>query len=181
MAALQCYHQSAYRRNALGETKQSFRANIIRNDVAPPGHDYFLALAGSLIDRLRHDFPRGGQLLVIPRLSFARFLRICKICRLDFDSNTPSLSAIGCFCSVIRLLCSSKIYEKIAMIPSSWITEDGSSWNYDLTDSLPENKSVMWRDCQPKEQYAHIIPREKLADVRVNSIVIRHARQTPNE
>ena len=80
-----------------------------------------------------------------------------------------------------RLLGRRKIHEQIAVIPSAGIAKDGCSWDDDLTDSLPENESVMWKDRQPEEQYAHAVPREKLADVGINSMVIRHARQSPNE
>ena len=81
------------------------------------------------------------QLFLVPLLSFARFLRV-KLRRLDSDFDAPSLPAIRCFRSTIRLLRGRKIDEKIAMIPSASVTKSGCSGDDDLADSFPLKLSV---------------------------------------
>ena len=81
------------------------------------------------------------QLFLVPRLSFARFLRV-KLRRLDSDFDAPSLPAIRCFRGAIRLLGGRKIDEKIAMVPSASVTKSGCSGDDDLTDSFPLKASV---------------------------------------
>ena len=96
--------------------------------------------------------------------------------RLDSNSNAPSLSTIRCFRGTIRLLRGGEINEEIAMIPSAWITKGRCPWDDDLTDSLPSKVSVVWKTRQQKEQYAHAVSLEKLADVGVDGMVVWHAR-----
>lgn len=126
-------------------------------------------------------FPQERQSLFFPSLSFIRFSRIRKACQLDSDFNAPSLSAICCFCGLIRLLCSREINEEIAMVPGAGITKSGCSWDDDFTHSFSLKLSVEWEHCQPEDQYIHAVPFEKLADIGVDCMVVWHARQSSNK
>lgn len=95
--------------------------------------------------QLTSRFVRRHFRLQVPRLSFPCFPRIRRSGGLHTDLDTPSLSTIRCFGSMISLCGGSKIDEEIAMIPSTRITKSGCSWDDDLADSLPSIVLVFQR------------------------------------
>ena len=88
-------------------------------------------------DQLRTYASGECQLLLVPRLSFVRFSRLSKGCMLDSNLDAPGLPAIRRFRGTVCLFGGREIDEKIAMIPSTWVTKSGCPWDDDLTYRLP--------------------------------------------
>ena len=120
-------------------------------------------------------------MLLVPRFSFAGFLRVRNLRELDSDFDAPSIPTIRCFCGTSRLIGACKINEKIPMVPSTSVTKCGFSWDDDFTDSLPASLSVGQRDYRNGGRYAHSVTIEKFADVDVDRVVVWHVRQSSNK